>query len=59
MPYASKAQQGYFNANRKKLEAKGVDVGEWNKSSTGLNLPEKSPVAKFKAMTDKRKKISQ
>ncbi len=41
MPYKSKAQEGYFNANRKKLEKQGVDVGEWNKSSKGLKLPKK------------------
>ena len=41
MPYKSKAQQGYFNANRKKLEAQGVDVNEWNQASKGeKNLPE-------------------
>ena len=41
MPYKSLAQQAYFNANRKSLEAKGVDVGEWNQASKGKSLPEK------------------
>lgn len=40
MPFASKAQQGFFNANKEKLEKKGVNVDEWNKSSKGLKLPE-------------------
>ncbi len=41
MPYASDAQRRYFNANRDELEAEGVDVGEWNASSKGKDLPEK------------------
>ena len=41
MPYVSKAQQGYFNANKDKLEKEGVDVGEWNSASKGLKLPRK------------------
>ncbi len=41
MPFVSKAQQGYFNANRGKLEKQGVDVDEWNKASKGLKLPKK------------------
>jgi len=41
MPYVSRAQQGYFNAHKKELEAKGVDVDEWNEASKGqTNLPE-------------------
>ena len=40
MPYASDAQRRYFNANRAKLEAQGVDVGEWNSASRGKHLPE-------------------
>jgi hypothetical protein len=39
MPFKSKAQQGYFNANRGKLEAQGVDVDEWNAASKGKKLP--------------------
>jgi len=41
MPYASKAQAGFFHANKKKLEAQGVDVAEWDKSSKGKKLPDK------------------
>lgn len=41
MPYKSEAQRKYFNVNRKKLEAQGVDVDEWNQSSKGKKLPEK------------------
>ncbi len=41
MPFASKAQQGYFNANRSKLEKQGVDVDEWNAASKGKELPER------------------
>lgn len=46
MPYVSQAQEAYFNKNRKKLEAQGVDVDEWNKSSAGLKLPRHSPRSK-------------
>ena len=41
MPYVSRAQEKYFNANKKALEAKGVDVNEWNQASKGLNLPKR------------------
>lgn len=47
MPYKSKAQQAYFNVNRKELEAEGVDVDEWNKSSKGKKLPEKAKKEAF------------
>lgn len=40
MPYKSKAQEAYFNIHRKELEKQGVDVGEWNTSSKGKELPE-------------------
>jgi len=39
MPYKSKAQEKYFNANRKKLESEGVNVDEFNKASKGMKLP--------------------
>lgn len=42
MPYKSEAQRKYFNVNRKKLEKKGVDVGEFNEASKGKKLPEKA-----------------
>jgi hypothetical protein len=41
MPYVSKAQEAYFNVNRKKLEAQGVDVDEWNAASKGKKLPKR------------------
>jgi len=41
MPFVSKAQEGYFNANRAKLEKQGVSVDEWNSASKGLKLPER------------------
>jgi hypothetical protein len=40
-PYKSKAQEAYFNVNRKKLEKQGVNVDEWNKASKGKKLPKK------------------
>ncbi len=39
MPFKSKAQEKFFNANKKKLEKKGVNVDEWNKASKGKKLP--------------------
>lgn len=39
MPYVSDAQRRYFNANRAKLEAQGVNVDEWNHASKGMKLP--------------------
>ena len=41
MPFVSKAQERYFNANREKLEKQGVDVDEWNQASKGEKLPER------------------
>lgn len=41
MPYVSDDQRKYFNVHRKELEAKGVNVQEWNDASKGLNLPKK------------------
>lgn len=40
MPYKSKAQEAFFNAHRKKMEAQGVNVDEWNKASAGQTMPE-------------------
>lgn len=42
MPYRSLAQERYFNANRGKMEAQGVSVGEWNQASKGMSLPMKT-----------------
>lgn len=41
MPYASKAQEGYFHAHKDMLEKQGVDVNEWDAASKGKSLPEK------------------
>lgn len=46
MPYTSIKQERFFNANRKALEAKGVNVAEWNASSKGRKLPMKAPKIK-------------
>ena len=43
MPYKSQAQAAYFNANREKLEAQGVNVDEWNESSRGMTLRKRAP----------------
>jgi len=42
MPFKSQAQQAYFNANRGKLEAQGVNVDEWNAASEGKTLPQRA-----------------
>lgn len=42
MPYKSDSQRRFFNANRSKMEAQGVDVDEYNAASKGKNLPEKA-----------------
>lgn len=48
LPYKSKAQQGYFHANKKKLEAQGVDISEWDRASKGKKLPKKAKAKKKK-----------
>lgn len=47
MPFKSEAQRRYFEANKEKLEKQGVNVKEWEESSKGLKLPERT--AKTKA----------
>lgn len=42
MPFKSEAQRKFFNANKAKLEAQGVNVNEWNNASKGMKLPEKA-----------------
>ena len=55
MPYKSQAQERYFNANRGKLEAQGVDVDEWNQSSKGKKLPKRvKSMAKRGRISDKQ-----
>lgn len=46
MPYKSERQRKFFNANRKKLKAQGVDVDEWNEASKGKKLPSKKSKSK-------------
>ena len=46
MPYKSRAQEAYFNANRAKMEAQGVDVDEWNAASKGMKLPARAKPVK-------------
>lgn len=48
MPYKSRAQEKFFNANKKKLEKQGVDVNEWNQASKGMKLPKKVKNGKAK-----------
>jgi len=48
MPYKSEAQRKYFNVNKQELEKEGVNVGEWNKESKGMKLPNKIVQAKLK-----------
>lgn len=43
MPYQSRAQQGFFHANRRMLEQQGVDVEEWDQASKGRKLPQRAP----------------
>ncbi len=52
MPYKSKAQEAYFNANRSKLEAQGVNVDEWNAASKGKKLPARAKPKSQKADLD-------
>jgi hypothetical protein len=51
MPYKSQAQERFFNANRKKLEAQGVNVDEWNQASKGKKLPKKAKQTKAHGLT--------
>lgn len=49
MPYKSLKQEEYFNVNRAKLEAQGVNVDEWNQASKGMKLPMRAPKKPKKA----------
>lgn len=55
-PYVSDAQRKYFNANKSKLESKGVDVQEYNEASKGMKLPEHAPKRKIKIVVKKKPK---
>jgi hypothetical protein len=41
MPYRSLKQERFFHANKKKLEAQGVNVGEWDAATRGKKLPKR------------------
>lgn len=56
MPYKSQAQAAYFNIHKKELEAKGVDVNEWNAASKGKKLPEHAGMAGGMKSAMKKKK---
>ena len=56
MPFKSRAQAAYFNANRKKLEAQGVNVDEWNKATDFSSLPEKKSSMGWMQKESKREK---
>ena len=58
MPYKSEKQRKYFNANREKLEADGVDVDEWNKASKGKKLPKTAPDSKKKKQASQRPPVN-
>lgn len=63
MPYISDRQRRFFNANRIELEAQGVDVNEFNQSSKGMKLPEKTkdgkPVKGAKRPKRSKRKVAQ
>lgn len=54
MSYKSDAQRKFFNANRVKLEAQGVDVDEYNAASKGMDLPEHAPKMRAEMRSEKR-----
>ena len=54
MPFVSKAQRGYFEANRGKLEKQSINVGEWEAASKGKELPAR---AKKQDITQMRKPL--
>jgi hypothetical protein len=58
VPYKSQKQEAFFNANREKLEKRGVNVDEWNEASKGLKLPARSK-KKSTAVTQSEKPAPQ
>ena len=54
MPYVSNAQRKYFHTNKAKLEAQGVNVGEWDKATKGRKLPNKIKNNKMKNVSTKK-----
>lgn len=53
MPYKSLKQERYFNANKAKLEAKGVNVDEWNAASKGKKFQGKGTRARLNTAAEK------
>lgn len=43
MPFKSRKQAAYFEANKKQLEAQGVNVKEWEQATDFSRLPERAP----------------
>jgi hypothetical protein len=60
MPYVSEAQRRYFHKHRAELAKQGVNVSEWDRSTDGKALPERSKqklhTAKSFTKESKRKK---
>lgn len=42
MPFKSEAQRRFMEAHKQELEKRGVNLGEWEQASKGLELPEHS-----------------
>jgi hypothetical protein len=57
MPYKSRAQAAYFNANKAKMEAQGVDVDEWNAASKGMKLPKRTTPHRADSRRDLNRKL--
>lgn len=55
MPCASDKQRRFFNANRGKMEAQGVDVDEYNAASKGQKLPQRAPSSATQSANQKPK----
>lgn len=58
MPYKSVKQERFFNANKGKLEAQGVDVNEWNQASKDRHLPMRSESHTYDSNRPKRQVVS-
>ncbi len=41
MPFKSVAQRGWMESHKKELEAKGVNLKEWETASKGKDLPKR------------------
>lgn len=59
MPYGSRAQQAFFNANRAEMENQGVDVNEYNSASKGMHLPARAKAHKKTDPKQQRKMMAQ